>query len=170
MQVSGARTSTNDGRKMYEMLAKRAGKIKDIYTHVDCGFPHPCPFYGVKAELISFGQVDLLAHSFKQAKSFLKKIINWTSWKTISMESRRSSHWFVTSWTDKFRQCAKYSECYYIRPLLCTWTMVRLLLHGRLNTVPYIYTTQPSLGKQWCLPRRWGKERVYTLLCHIAAT
>ena len=81
-------------RKMYEMLAKFAGKIKDIYTHVECGFPHPCPFYGVNAELISFGQGDLLAHSFKQAKSFLKKIINWTSWKIISTQSRRSSHMF----------------------------------------------------------------------------
>ena len=71
--MSGARTSTNDGRKMYEMLAKRAGKIKDIYTHVDCGFPYPCPFYNVNAELISFGQDDLLSRSFKQAKSFWKK-------------------------------------------------------------------------------------------------
>ena len=75
MQVSGARTSTNDGRKMYEMRAKRAGKIKDIYTHVDCGFPHPCPFYGVNTELISFGQGDVLAHSFKQVKSFLNKLL-----------------------------------------------------------------------------------------------
>ena len=75
MQVSGARTSTYYSRKMYEMLAKRAGKIKEIYTHVDCGFPHPCPFYGVNSELISFGQGDLLAHSFKQAKSFLKKLL-----------------------------------------------------------------------------------------------
>ena len=28
--------------------------------------PHPCPFYGVNAELISFGEGDVLAHSFKQ--------------------------------------------------------------------------------------------------------
>ena len=67
--------SQNDGRKMYEMLAKGAGKVKDIYTNVDCGFPHPRPFYGVNAELISFSQGDLLAHSFKQAKSFLKKLL-----------------------------------------------------------------------------------------------
>ena len=107
--MSGARTSMYDGRKMYEMLAKRAGKIKHIYTYVECGFPHPCPFYAVNTELISFGQGDLLAHSFKQAKSFLKNLLAWRSWKIISIQSRRSSHCFVTSWTDKFRQCEKYS-------------------------------------------------------------
>ena len=38
---------------------------------------------------------------------FGENLINWTSWKINSMQSRRSSHRFVTSWTDKFKLCAK---------------------------------------------------------------
>ena len=122
MQVSGARTSTYDSRKMYEMLAKRTGKILYIHvhiyiyiyipththTHVECGFPHLCPFYGINAKLISFVQVTCLRTRSNKLNRF-RKLLNWTSWKIMSIQWLRSLHCFFTSWTDKFRQCAKYS-------------------------------------------------------------
>ena len=98
MQVSGARMITYDGRKTYEMLAKCPGEIK-------------------------WREIRIRSDKLNR---FWKNIFNWTSWKIISIQSRRSLHCFVTSWTDTFMLCAKYWT-YTILPLLCTWTMVRFL-------------------------------------------